>query len=63
MTVLGFIRSITGCLAIVFGQRIPESLIDTFVDQNMQLWTCEQKLFCFFERSDGRFARDSRKSL
>jgi hypothetical protein len=25
---------ITGCLAIVLGQRVPESLIDTFVDHN-----------------------------
>jgi hypothetical protein len=31
--------SVTGCLAIVLGQRVPESLIDTFVDQNAHLWT------------------------
>jgi hypothetical protein len=42
---------------------IPESFIDTFIDQNAHLWTCEQKLFRYFERSDGRFARDGRKSL
>jgi hypothetical protein len=53
----------TNCLAIVLGQRVPESFIDTFVDQNGHLWTCEQKLFCLFEGSDGRFARDGRKSL
>jgi len=55
--------SITGSLAIVTGQRVAESLIDTFVDQNAHLGTCEQKVFCFFERSDGRFTRDRRKSL
>jgi len=52
----------------LFGNRartkeFPESFIDTFVDQNAHLSTCEQKLFCFFERSDGRFTRDGRKSL
>ncbi len=31
--------SVTGCLAIVLRQRVPESLIDTFVDQNAHLWT------------------------
>jgi hypothetical protein len=55
--------SVTGCLAIVIRQRVPESLIDTFVDQNAHLWTCKQKVFCFFERSDGQFTRDGRKSL
>jgi hypothetical protein len=54
---------VTGCLTIVIRQRVPESLFDTFVDQNAHLWTCEQKVFCFFERSDGRFTRDGRKSL
>jgi hypothetical protein len=55
--------SVTGCLAIVIRQRVPESLIDTFVDQNAHLWTSKQKVFCLFERSDGRFTRDGRKSL
>jgi hypothetical protein len=50
-------------LAIVPGQRVPEPFIDTFVDQNAHLWTCEQKLFCLFERSDGRFARYGGESL
>ena len=54
---------VTGCLAIVTGQRVPESLIDTLVDQNAHLGTCEQKVFCFFESSDGRFTRDGGKSL
>ncbi len=52
-----------GYLAIVTGQRVPESLIDTLVDQNAHLGTCEQKVFCFFESSDGRFTRDGGKSL
>jgi hypothetical protein len=55
--------SVTGCLAIALRQRVPESLIDTFVDQNAHLWTREQEVFCFFERSNGRFTRDGRKSL
>jgi hypothetical protein len=42
---------------------VVKSLIDTFVDQNAHLWTCKQKVFCFFERSDCRFTRDGRKSL
>lgn len=53
--------SVAGCLAIVTGQRVPESLIDTFVDQNAHLGTCEQKVLCFFECSDGRITRDGRK--
>ena len=45
------------------GQRVPESLIDTLVDQDAHLGTCEQEVFCFFERSDGRFTRDGGKTL
>src|SRR5260370_4583903 len=45
------------------GQRIPESLIHTFVDQNAHLGTREQEVFCFFECSDRRFTRDGGKSL
>lgn len=45
------------------GKRVSESLIDTFVNQNAHLGTCEQEVFCFFESSDGGFARDSRKPL
>jgi len=33
---------------MVTGQRVPESLVDTFVDQNAHLGTREQKLLCFF---------------
>ena len=55
--------SVTGSLAIVTGQIIPESLIDTFVDQNAHLGTCEQKVLRFFECSEGQFTRDRRKSL
>jgi hypothetical protein len=47
----------------VIGQRVPESLIDAFVDKNANLWTREQKVLSFFERSDGGFTRDGRKSL
>ena len=52
-----------GCLAVVAGQRVPESHIEPLVDQNAHLRTCEQKMFCFFESGDGRFTRDGRKSL
>jgi hypothetical protein len=55
--------SVTSGLAIVIGQRVPESLIDTFVEQNAHLRTCEQEVFCFFESGDGRFPRDGRKSF
>src|SRR5216683_740348 len=55
--------SITGCLAIVAGQRVPKSLIDTLVDQNAHLGAREQKVFCFFESSDGHLTRDGRKPL
>jgi len=44
---------VTGCLAIVAGQRVPESLIDILVDQNAHLRTSEQEVFCFFESGDG----------
>ncbi|MGB9435368.1 MAG: hypothetical protein WBQ89_24180, partial [Candidatus Acidiferrum sp.] len=50
--------SVPGCLAIVTGKRVPDSLIDTFVDQNAHLGTCEQKVLCFFQCSDGRITRD-----
>ena len=53
----------TGGLAIVTDEKFPESLVDTFVDQNAHLRTCEQKLLRFFERSDGHFTRDGRKPL
>ncbi len=53
----------TGCLAIVTGQRVPESLIDALVDQNAHLRACEQEVFCFFKGSNGRFTRDGGKSL
>lgn len=55
--------SVTGCLAIVAGQRIPESLINTLVCQNEYLGTRQQRMFCFFESSDDRFTRDGRKSI
>jgi hypothetical protein len=42
---------VTGCLAIVIGQEIPESLVDTFIDQNAHLGTSGQKLPCFFKCS------------
>ena len=29
----------------------------------IHLKTCEQEVLCFYESSDGRFARDGRKSL
>src|SRR5215471_16121475 len=45
------------------GQRVPEALIDTFIDQNSHLGLCEQKLFRFFEGSDRGFTRDRGKSL
>ena len=54
---------VTGRLAIVARQKVPESLIDTFVDQNAHLRTCKQEVFCLFESGDGRFTRNGRKSL
>ena len=54
---------IAGCLAIVAGQGVPESLINTLVDQNAHLGTCEQEVFCFFESGDGGFPRDGGKSF
>jgi hypothetical protein len=51
--------SVAGRLAIVTGQSVPESLIDTFVDQNAHLGTCEQKVLCFFECSEGRITREA----
>jgi hypothetical protein len=47
----------------VTGQPVPEPLINALVDQNKHLKTCEQEVLWFFESSDGRFARDGRKSL
>jgi len=47
---------VTSCLAIVTGQRIPESLVNALVDQNAHLGTCKQKVFCFFESGEGGFA-------
>ncbi len=41
------------------GERVPEALVDTLVDQDAHLGTREQKLLRFFESGDGRFARDS----
>jgi uncharacterized protein (DUF433 family) len=49
---------VAGGLAIVAGQRIPESLIHTFVDQNAHLGTREQEVFCFLECSDRRFIKN-----
>jgi hypothetical protein len=45
------------------GQIVPESFVDTFVDQNTHLRTGEQKALRFFEGSDRRFARDGGKAL
>lgn len=55
--------NVTDCLAIVTGQSVPESLVDTLVDQNAHLRTREEKLFCFFESGDGHLTRDGRKPL
>ena len=55
--------SITDCLAIVAAQQGPESLIDTFIDQNAHLGTSEQKLLSLFERCDRQFTRDGRESF
>jgi len=46
-----------------FASLLNPALIDTFVDQNAHLGTCEQKVLCFFECSDGRITRDGRKTL
>jgi hypothetical protein len=40
-------------LAIVTGQEPAKSLINAFVDQNAHSRACEQKVFCFFEGSNG----------
>jgi len=45
------------------GKRVPESLIDTFIDQDSHLRTSEQKIFRLFESDYGRFARDGGKSF
>jgi len=55
--------SVTGRLAMVTGQGVAESLIDTLVDQNAHLGTREQKVFRFFEGGDGHFTGDGRKPL
>lgn len=52
--------SIAGCLAIMTGEGVPESLIDAFIDQDSHLRTCEQKVFGLFESSYGCFTRDGR---
>jgi hypothetical protein len=49
---------VTGGLAIVMGERIPEALIYAFVEQNAHLRTREQEVFCFFESGDGGFPLD-----
>jgi hypothetical protein len=54
---------VAGGLAIVSGERVAESLIDTLVDQNAHLGASEQEVFCFFESGDGHFTRDGGKSL
>lgn len=54
---------VTGCLAIVTGQIVSESLVDTFIDQNAHLGASEEKVFRFFESSDCGFARDGGKSF
>jgi hypothetical protein len=53
---------VTSCLAVVGRQRIPESLINTFVEQNAHLGTCKQKMLRLLECGEGRFARDGRKA-
>ena len=45
------------------GQRIAESLVDAFVDQDVHLGTREKQVFCFFESSDSGFTRHGGKSL
>ena len=45
------------------GQRIAETLVDAFVDQDAHLGTREQQMFCFFESSDSGFTRYGGKSL
>ncbi len=54
---------VTGGLAIVIGQVVPESLIDAFIDQNAHLRACKEKLLRFFEGGDGQFTRNRRKPL
>lgn len=54
---------VPNCLALVTWERVSETLVDTLVDQDEHLGTREQKVFCFFESGDGRFARDSGKSF
>lgn len=44
-------------------QIVPESLIDTFVDQNAHLRAGEQKALRFFEGGDRQFACDSGKTF
>ncbi len=45
------------------GQRIAESLVDTFVDQDAHLGAREQQVFCFFESSDSGLTRHGGKPL
>jgi hypothetical protein len=51
------------CLALVTRQRVSETLVDTLVDQDEHLGVREQKLFCFFQSGDGRFARNGGKTF
>jgi len=44
-------------------QRVPEPLVDAFVEQNAHLGTREQELLRFFEGGDGEFAGDGGKSF
>ena len=53
---------VAGRLAVVARKGVPESLIDTLINQNPHfLRTGKQKIFCFLERSDSRFTRNGRK--
>ena len=51
----------------LFGNReqakSPESLIDAFVEQDAHLGASEQQVFGLFERGEGRFTRNGRKTL
>ena len=54
---------VTSSLAIVSEERVPESLINAFVEQDAHLGASEQEVFGLFERGEGHFTRDGRKTL